>query len=83
MQGCGIIGWIDRHTGEARLPCSTRDADGDLAAIGDQKLLEGHGRSVRTALPIVESRTMREDIANRTECQRDRSIGKPPCALRD
>src|SRR5262245_64173477 len=42
MQRGSIVGGMDRHRGKARLISGARDADGDLAAIGDQKLVEGH-----------------------------------------
>src|SRR5262245_60791397 len=42
MQRSGIVRRINRDRGKARLTSGARDADGDLAAIGDQKLLERH-----------------------------------------
>ena len=50
MQRSGIVGRINRDAGKIRLPRSARDANGDLAAIGDQKFLERH-RQVRLSDP--------------------------------
>ncbi len=49
MQRLRIVGGMDRDGGEAGVAGGAGDADGDLAAVGDQQFMEGHGRSVGPA----------------------------------
>ena len=42
MQRLRIVGGIDRDGGKAGVARGARDANGDLAAVGDQQLMEGH-----------------------------------------
>ena len=44
MQRLRIIGGMDRDGGEAGITSRTRNTDSDLAAVGDQQLVEGHRR---------------------------------------
>ena len=44
MQRLRIVGGMDRDGGEAGVARRARDADGDLAAVGDQQLMKGHRR---------------------------------------
>ena len=44
MQRLRIVGGMDRDGGEAGISGRARNADGDLAAVGDQQLVEGHRR---------------------------------------
>ena len=45
MHRLRIVGGMDRDGGEPGIARRARDTDGDLAAVGDQKLVERHGRS--------------------------------------
>ena len=42
MQRLRIVGGMDRDGGEAGVARRARDADGDLAAVGDQQFMKGH-----------------------------------------
>jgi hypothetical protein len=42
MQRLRIVGGMDRDSGKAGVSGRARDADGDLAAVGDQQLVERH-----------------------------------------
>ena len=49
MHRLRIVGGIDRNRGEPGVTRGARDANGDLAAVGDQQLMEGH-RDTRWSL---------------------------------
>ena len=61
MQRLRIVGGIDRDGGEAGVARGARDANGDLAAVGDQQLMEGHCDYPFNGLFMVGSSTMRRD----------------------
>jgi len=44
MQRLHIVGGMDRDGGEAGVARRARDADGDLAAVGNQQLMKDHRR---------------------------------------
>ena len=46
VQGVAVHGAVHRHRGNAQLPTAAQDSQSDLAAIGDQQLADGHGRTV-------------------------------------
>ena len=48
VQRAHVVGRRDRHGGDVELAAGAEDADGDLAAIRDEQLLDRHGRSLRT-----------------------------------
>ena len=43
MQRERVVGRVDRDGGKAGFVRGARDANGDLATVGDQQFLEGHG----------------------------------------
>ncbi len=51
VQRGGVVGRMDRNDGEPRVGGGARDANGDLAAVGDQELPERHGQSRNSAIP--------------------------------
>ncbi len=42
MQGVAVHGAVNRHGGNAEFPTGAQDAEGDLAAVGDQHFADGH-----------------------------------------
>ncbi len=60
MQRQRIVRGMDRDRREAGIGCGARDADGDLAAIGDQELLERHAAS---PCPRAQARVGRSDCS--------------------
>jgi len=51
VQRGGVVSRMDRNEGEPRVGGGARDANGDLAAVGDQELPERHGQSRNSAIP--------------------------------
>ena len=49
VQGEAVLVGIDRHRADAELAGRAQDADGDLAAVGDQQLAERRARAARVA----------------------------------
>jgi hypothetical protein len=51
MQTAGIVFGIHRDRGQSQIGCGAGDADGDLAAVGDQQFGHTHAFCVRGLRP--------------------------------
>ena len=63
VQGEAVLVGIDRHRADAELAGRAQDADGDLAAVGDQQLAERRAWAARVARSHVRQSPRRENGA--------------------